>query len=390
MTPVQKNLDHEDHVYTYSGERIAALCDLHRITRSALAEQMGVSQGFISQLVNGTTQLPADFVAKLCAQFSLPPRFFVRQWLPGQHAAVTFRKRSSTSARDDRRIKILFSEASRLWYTAAETIDFPRPDLPLAEEHNWDAESCAELIRQEEGLSAYAPVNNVIRLFEKRKIAVTTGLDPTNAGSRDHVGISRPSRDNSRPVIGIVGTPPGGVLRLTVAHEAGHLIFDRDREFPISGPRSMEERRAYRFAGALLIPEIIMRNEVTETLPLRGYLSLKARFGMNASAIIQRAHDLGIITQERLRTLFIQMSSQGWRENEPVEIPEEQPLLFKQAIGHCWPELTVTSASEATGVPASLISDWLGTVNEKKEDLKASSGENVVQLSSWKARRQNL
>lgn len=390
MKLVKKTSDSEDFAPTYSGERIAALCDLNRLTRKALAEQMGVSQGFISQLVNGTTPIPDDFIAKLCHRFSLPTRFFERQWVPGQQAAVTYRKRSSTSARDDRRINELYSQASRVWHATAEAADFPKLRLPVAEDYDWDAELCAEAIRQEEGIPDDVPINNVIRLFERRGIAIVVGLDPDNAGSRDHVGISRPSAYSVRPLIGIIGTPPGGVRRLTVAHEVGHLIFDRDREVPISGPRSMEERRAYRFAGALLIPEFTMRSEVTESLPLRGYLSLKARFGMNASAVVQRARDLGIISKERARSLFIQMSSQGWRDSEPVEIPEEQPLLFKQAIAHSWPNLTVSRASEETGAPADLVSQWVLAGTEKEEAGMATSRENVVLLSSWRADREKI
>ncbi|MDK6729635.1 ImmA/IrrE family metallo-endopeptidase, partial [Aerococcus urinae] len=66
---------------------------------------------------------------------------------------------------------------------------------------------------------------------------------------------------------------------MTLAHELGHLIFDHDL---LTHPkvRSVEERRAFAFAGALLLPEEMMIREVDEGTTLNQFLRIKARYGV--------------------------------------------------------------------------------------------------------------
>ena len=64
----------------------------------------------------------------------------------------------------------------------------------------------------------------------------------------------------------------------------------------------------------------MIRQRVTENLLLHGYMRIKADYGISIAAIIRRAKDLGVITAARYRSLSIQISSQGWRLNEPVEV----------------------------------------------------------------------
>lgn len=111
----------------------------------------------------------------------------------------------------------------------------------------------------------------------------------------------------------------------------GHLIYDRDRGTPIRGVRALEERRAFRLAVAVLIPAHVIKQRISETLTLHGYLRVKADYGISVSALIIRAAELGAISAQRKRSLFIQLSSQGWRRDEPVSVAPEVPQLLGQA-----------------------------------------------------------
>lgn len=81
----------------------------------------------------------------------------------------------------------------------------------------------------------------------------------------------------------------------------------------------------------MMLPAHIVRKRVPESLTLQGYLPIKADYGISVAAIIAWAADLRVISDERKRTLMMQMSSNGWRRDEPVPVAEEQPLLLHQA-----------------------------------------------------------
>jgi hypothetical protein len=49
-------------------------------------------------------------------------------------------------------------------------------------------------------------------------------------------------------------------------------------------------------------------------------------------AILRRARDLGKITESKYKSLYILIGKQGYRTNEPVYIPSEEPVLLKKII----------------------------------------------------------
>lgn len=175
--------------------------------------------------------------------------------------------------------------------------------------------------------------------------------------------------------------------RLTLLHEAYHLMADRDLAAPITSTRSMEERRAYRFAGAFLLPPQVARSRISETLNLHGYLPIKAEYGISVGAIIRRGADLGLISQQRYRGLNIQLSSQGWRRNEPVDVADEKPLLLGQALKQVFGEQPVAKASHALGVPPEWIRRWTYTFDSDAD--RATESGNVIDVAAARANRSN-
>ena len=85
------------------------------------------------------------------------------------------------------------------------------------------------------------PVKNVVRRLERHGIGVVTHLDDSQTAISDHLGVSRPTSLNDRPLIATVHELPGAVQRLSLGHEAGHWVFDGQRQLPIAGTRSLEE-----------------------------------------------------------------------------------------------------------------------------------------------------
>jgi len=327
------------------------------LTQGELADRLAVSQGFVSQVEKDTKALPREVADRACREFDLPGSFFAVGSDVEELGVATFRKSAKASIRDEQHVKALHSEASRLFRLASQASGYHHFDLSgLAMD---DEEDAASKVRALLGIGPVDPIPNVTRALERLGVGVIHVLDPLDDEKREHNGISRPHRLNDRPVIATVGDQPPAVLRMTLLHELGHLIYDSDLSTPIRSTRAPEEARAFRFAGAMLVPGSVIRQGITETLRLHGYLRVKADYGITASALIHRARDIGAISPARQRSLYIQHSSQGWRHNEPVDVAAEQPRLLARAAHRALADTPGRIAVE-TGVPEALVRHWLG------------------------------
>ncbi len=181
----------------------------------------------------------------------------------------------------------------------------------------------------------------------------------------------------------IVGKHTGDTLRWTIAHELFHIIADGDLRTPLNSTRDQREKRAHAFAGALLVPEPIARQHLSETLTLQGYLRVKAEYGVSVRALIPRGQRLGLVSDQRVRSLYIQMSSIGWKkEQEPVPVAVERPLLLGQSLHRAHGPQFAARVSYLIGTPVELLQHW---VPEDEIGDKLVAG--VVHLSDHPTRR---
>jgi Zn-dependent peptidase ImmA (M78 family) len=117
---------------------------------------------------------------------------------------------------------------------------------------------------------------------------------------------------------------PGERVRLTLAHEIGHIIMHHL-------PTEDMEREADRFAAEFLMPPHDITPDLT-SLTFANLARLKSYWKVSMAALIVRAHETGKITDRQYRTLFEQMNKNEYRMNEPVPIPIENPTLLKDIL----------------------------------------------------------
>lgn len=343
------------------GSRLVALRHLESLTQGELAARLSVSQSFVSQVEKEIKSLPIEVARDACSAFDLPESFFSIPPDPSEIGIATFRKSSRASVRDGNQIKALFGEAARLFRMASAASGYRHVELGRFAAP--DEEEAAGAVRRSLGIGVDDPIPNATRLIERLGAGVIHALAPLDTAARDHDGMSRPNSANNRPLVATVGVQPPAVSRMTLMHELGHLIYDSSLAAPIRSTRAPEEGRAFRFAGAMLLPANVIRSRVTESLTLHGYLRLKADYGVSVAAIIKRASDLRVISPGRSRSLFIQHSSQGWRRSEPVEVAPEDALLLSQAVRRGIGDQAAVVAT-LTGVRAALVSHWTDLRNE--------------------------
>ena len=161
---------------------------------------------------------------------------------------------------------------------------------------------------------------------------------------------------------------PGDSQRFSLAHELGHLILKtQDLD---------EEKAAYRFAAAFLIPEAAARSELRgkrAILSIYELHILKHKYGASMLAWIHRAEELGIISRARAKSLYQLFSARGWRKIEPGDsIPPELPRRFERMVIGAMAEgiISETRAGELLGRPvrsflleeAETHGEWLAEV----------------------------
>lgn len=360
-----------------NGERLTDYRDLLGLSQTTLAEQLGTAQAFVSQVERGEKPFPESLAIDIADLGEVPYSFFTIP--PRPSTPVTFRKKASASVRDEKRIMAEHRDAASLFEFVSKEAGYHEAKLPRPEDFGGDVVLLAEEVRRRGGIDPDEPVRNVTRLMERLGVGVLSTLEAGNGCDSDHVSISRPADADGRPLVAMIVSCSGDRQRLSLAHELGHLIFDRNLMRGVCSTRSSEEQRAFAFASTLLVPDHQIRRAVSDTLTLHGYLPLKAKFGVSVASLIQRAKQMGVITEDRARSLHIQRSSQGWTKHEPINVAVEHAYLLEQSYRRTFPGISNHDVAVQMGQRYALLNHWI-------EDMPGAltACNNVVALSDWR------
>ncbi|MGH3795286.1 MAG: helix-turn-helix domain-containing protein [Pseudonocardiaceae bacterium] len=311
-----------------AGERIRAIRQLVGISQVDLARAAHVSQPLISQIENGAREASREVLELIAEATATPLSFFYIVPPDIPLGTLRFRKMCGAKAGDTKRVKVLFDEAYRVLTDLLSEVNYPRPDLPvaLAEPSPQDIEKIATATREALQLSDDGPIRHITRACERAGVAVVPLTLPSVGDDEEeavgHFGVSCWLSKDEPAVIGYFSGGPGDRQRYTIAHELGHLVLHSKRR----AVRDPEQEANY-FAGALLVPEHRAREMFADDVTLGSLQQMKASWGVSIQALIMRGANLGLIDDKRKLSLFKQISSRGWRKNEPVTVHPEEPLL---------------------------------------------------------------
>lgn len=184
---------------------------------------------------------------------------------------------------------------------------------------------------------------NVVGLLEDKEIKVIEIAD-----SEKFDGLSGWANSNI-PVIVINKNVPIERKRLTALHELAHLllVFDDHVE-----PKQ-KEQLCHRFAGAMLMPKETFIQETgfsRNHFSLQELVALKETYGISIQAIMARAKDLGIISEERFISFRIWLNQDENRRKEigyGEYIGREQSVRFKQLLYRATSEELISMSKAA-------------------------------------------
>jgi Zn-dependent peptidase ImmA (M78 family) len=313
-------------------QRLRNLRQLNGMTQKAFAAELGIGQAQLSLIERGERPLTAGHMVAARQRFNISLDFFDAPPITYGPNDLNYRTKKLTQAQQDRAATmfgLIEMEVRNQADVTNLTGSLGAPEYDdVRPRPRREIEALAAAARDLIGARRDRVINNVVRCIERLGILVAN-IDLPDLSDRID-GVSTPKRTEDPFVMTIDFLKPGDRIRFSGAHELGHVLLHTESR-PVN--REAREVEADSFASAFLLPSDQMLDELSPGLTLAGYARVKARWGVSMQAIIRRALDLGVINQDRYRSLHIQISSRGWRKTEPVDIPREAPAMTTPVIG---------------------------------------------------------
>ncbi|GAA0403309.1 XRE family transcriptional regulator [Microbispora corallina] len=358
------------------GERLRTLRELLGLTQDQLEKMAGVPQSWVSQVETGSRRATEDGLEAISAVTGTPMKFFYVQPRTVPLDSLRFRKMASASKKTTKRIHAFYGESYRVTEDMLDRENYPPPPLPFATADHLtqdEIDEFASAAREALGLAPDKPIPHLTRALERAGVAVAplmlTDVDgEVNTPTAKHFGASYWGGIGATALI-CYFPGSGDRDRFTLGHELGHLILHTFR------PRAEDpESEAHRFAGALLVPRVRAKEELTEQLSLNDYARLKAVWGVSIQALIMRGSAVGNIGDTRKRSLYVQLNQRQWRKNEPVEVGREHPLLLWRLLTRRFGPRPYVPAGEELAIPPAVLRSIAPTPERPPERVAAPVG----------------
>lgn len=317
------------------------------LSQGQLAELVGVSQPAISQ-IEKTGQVSDETLAAIARATGFAPWWFHLGPLPDlPTGSLRFRKRASSRLKDDERVRTHVLQAFEVFERLSVEANLPHVRVrPVAAGDNVTPDSIEDLAavaRDWLGVGPLDPIPSLTRAVERAGVVVLGSVPEIER----HDAVSFWRTETEHPLICFTRGFPGDRQRFSIGHELGHLVLHHLRQVE----SKQAEQEAHRFSGALLFPREAALDEIETPVTLSSLAYVKAKWGIAISALIRRCLDLGLINVERRLSLEKQLSARGWRKSEPVEVPEETPVLMAKLIQAVRGDAGSPRLHEALGLP---------------------------------------
>lgn len=366
------------------GERLRTLRDLLGLTQEQLASASGLKQSWISQVETSAREATEEGLRAIAEATDTPLRFFEVQPATVPLDSLRFRKLASASKVMTRRVHAFYGEGYRVTESLFGAENYPTPPLPYATAEALtqdDIEDLAQHTRDALRLAPDKPIPHLTRVLERAGVAVAPLVltdDPEDApAGGGHFGVSYWGGIGAPALIGYFSGSHGDRKRFTLAHEVGHLVLHTFR------PRAEDpEGEANRFASALLIPRVRAETFISEQHSLAEYARMKATWGVSIQALILRGMALGLISDTRKRSLFVQLSAKGWRKKEPVVVGHEAPLLLWKLLSRRYGQQPYRFAAEDLAIHPTVLRSIAPTPAERSNKPSNLIGASVHHIGS--------
>ena len=311
------------------------------LSMEQLGEKIGKSKQIISQYesTEDQQQPPFDIVVKISEELKFPIAFFYENCNAKIERINTYFRALLSSNKKDKIVQENKATVIIEIYRFLEKyIEFPTLNIPKIEKSDLETRNLKKItqtIRESWNLSD-GPIADIVNVLEMNGFIVSS----INTNTMDIDAFTQYIRlDGEKYFCIVVGKEKESFARrqFSIAHELAHVILHNTNldvenlsreEF-----RSME-READKFAAELLLPSESFRKDLIYPTNLKFYEELKKKWKVSILAMLMRAAELKVITQNQLQYLIKQYYSKGYRNGEPLDdtIKMQEPTLIRLAI----------------------------------------------------------
>lgn len=309
------------------------------LTQEELARNLLVSQAKIARIEGGLqSDIPDPLLDSMVEALSFPREFFSQEEnrIGFGSSSYFYRKKAELTAADRKRIHGMVNilRIGLKKYISFVEIGSKKP-LPFfdLEEYSGSIKSVAQALRGMWKLPD-GPVKNLTASMEAAGVIII----PCNFGTRAMDATSLRLTEMP-PMVFINFDLPGDRWRYTLCHELAHLVAH-------DIPHETMEEEADTFAAEFLMPEVEMKAQFSRygRLRLQDFANFKQYWKTSMGSLIERAHDLGFLDDNKRRYLWMTMAKLGYRLKEPNPVEVEAPQTFKKIIQYFRDELKYSAA----------------------------------------------
>ncbi len=330
------------------GERIKQARQASGLSLRALAERVGVSAQAISKYERDLDTPSSDVLLRLAQALSVRLDYFFRTRNVTLSEA-NYRKRTVLGKKEASAITNRVKDWLERYLEVEDALQPGKTfESPVIQEQFQvssleEVEEAAEKLRRQWDLGT-DPIDNLLETMEDHGIRICLTDAPEAFDACTYWA------EGAVPVIVIKEDVPGDRQRFNAAHELGHIVLK------IEG--LPQEKAAYAFAGAFLVPKEAMFREMgmrRASLSLAELISLKQKYGISIQTLVYRAKQLGIISDSLFLRIMKSFRARGWHKEEPgPQVPEERPERFDRLVLRALTEdlISESKAAELLGMSA--------------------------------------
>jgi Zn-dependent peptidase ImmA (M78 family)/DNA-binding XRE family transcriptional regulator len=286
--------------------------------KNRLAELLHLHPRAITAFESGEYPPSEETITKASSVLGFPREFFFEEELEEPQAEwVSFRSMSKMTAKSRNSAVAAASFAFQLMTWIEPRFALPKVDL--LDLKGESAGIAADLVRQHWGIGERS-IRNVVHLLEAKGVRVFSLAENTEEVDAFSVW------HNGKPYMFLNTLKSAERGRYDAAHELAHLILHKH-----GAPNGQEaEKQADAFASSFLMPRSTVLASAPRSPTVQHILALKQRWIVSAFALARRFHELGILSDWHYRMLCQEMSSRGYRKNEPNSVQRETSRLWEK------------------------------------------------------------
>ncbi|NEW85531.1 MAG: ImmA/IrrE family metallo-endopeptidase [Mariniphaga sp.] len=328
-------------------KRIKSARTLAGLSLRELSQKMEgiVSHTAITKYENGIMMPDSKVLLALSAALNVKADYFLRPYTVNIDS-IEFRKKSKLPVKEVKAIKEEVTDSISKYIELEQFLnlssDFNNPLRNLNIQTAEDVENAVNQLLTEWRIGFNA-LPNVIELLEDKEIKVIE-LDVN-----EHFDGLSGWANSTIPLIVINKNFPIERKRFTALHELAHLLLT----FSSTLEPKIVERLCHRFAGAMLMPKETFLTEIGKhrsNISLSELINIKESFGISIQAIMARAKDLGVISEDQFINyrIWVNKSEVNKREIGMGQfIGREHSSRFKQLLYRATSEEVISMSKAA-------------------------------------------